>query len=339
MTWKRGTVVTVLALLVSGCGVLSSKADRQRAQELADAVHPGELRVVGARKLFPETTGSEVTFALRGDPDAFVRLRVDAGDDRCGGLPCAQALRDARRQGEAAAAEWRAMKAEFADCGYEVHAATVSRGAVTDPWIAHALTDDNVTDVLARIGDCLESYSRSLPAGQTAGRTSMTVHIAHPSTVRGLPAGREDEPTLVRKTRRKLGAALAGRASYAVTYAWREGVVRPETGTARIVLPFEERQKFNDRVHASTSEWLRSKHPDAKVSRVYGGAWTLRPGRVDRMRGWVLFCKGPEEQEKRCLGNHALAVTVDAKGRLTGEPAVVENVREGRGALRLPPLD
>lgn len=331
--------VTVLALLVSGCGVLSTKEDRQRAQELAEAVYPGELRVLGARTLFPETTGSEVTYALRDDPDAFVRLRVDAGDDRCGGRPCARALRDARRQGEAAAAEWRAMKAEFAGCGYEVHAATVVRGMVTDPWIAQALTNDNVTDVLAGVGACLESYSRSLPAGQTAGRTSITVHIAHPSTVRDLPAARKDEPTLVRKTHPELGATLAGRASYAVTYAWREGVVRPETGTARIVQPFKERQKFKEQVHASAAEWLRDTHPDAKVSPGYGGAWSLRPGRVDRLRGWVLFCKGPAEQEERCLGNHALAVTVDLEGRLVGEPTVFDDVREGRGALRLPPLD
>ncbi|MFC4493081.1 SCO7460 family lipoprotein [Streptomyces ovatisporus] len=331
--------LTVLALLASGCGVLSTKEDQQRAQELAEAVYPGELRVVGARTLFPETTGSEVTYALRDDPDAFVRLRVEAGHDRCGGQPCAQALRDARGRGEAAAAEWRVLKGEFARCGYEVHAASVKRGTVTDPWIAQALSNGNVEDVLARIGDCLRRYSRALPAEQHAGRTSVTVHLADPSQVRELPAGREGDPALLRRTAPGLHAALAGRSSYAVTYTWRDGVVRPESGTARIVRPFEDRQEFKRKVHASAAEWLKGPHPRAELAQGYGGAWSLLPARVDRLRGWVLFCESPGEKGKRCLGNSALALTVDLEGRLVGEPTVVSGIRDGRGALRLPPLD
>ncbi len=339
MKWRRGMAVTVLALLVSGCGVLSTKEDRQRAQELAEAVYPGELRVVGARTLFPETTGSEVTYGIRDDADAFVRLRVEAGDDTCGREPCAQALRDARARGEAAAAEWRSLKREFERCGYEVHAATVVRSTVSDPWIAQSLTNDNVRGVLARIGDCLEHYSRALPAEQKAGRTSITVRIAHPSTVRDLPAGRPDDPTLLRKTDHELHAALAGRSSYAVTYTWHGCVVQQETGTARIVWPFEEREEFKRKVHASAAEWLKRTYPDVELSHGYGGAWTLLPGRVDRLRGWVLFCEGPQEQKKRCLGNRALAVTVDQEGRLVGEPTVVRDIRDEHGVLRLPPLD
>jgi hypothetical protein len=338
MRWRCGVAVTVLALLVSGCGVLSTKEDRKRAQELAEAVYPGELRVVGARTLFPETTGSEVTYALRDDADAFVRLRVDSGNGKCGGEPCTQALRDARGRGEAAAAEWRLLRGEFVRCGYDVHAATVVRGTVTDPWISQPLTNGNVTDVLARIGDCLERYSRALPSQQSADRTSITVHLAHPSTVRDLPAGRKDDPTLLRKTDQELHAALAGRTSYAVTYTWRDGVVQSETGVARIVQPFEERQEFKGKVHTSAAEWLKDAHPDAELARGYGGLWSLLPGRVDRMRGWVLYCESPAEQGKRCLGNRALAVTVDLEGRLVDEPTVVRKIRDGRGALRLPPL-
>jgi hypothetical protein len=327
---------TMVALLVSGCGVLSTKEDRRRAGELAESVYPGELRLVGARTLFPARTGSEVTFALRDDPDAFVRLHVDAGN--CSGEPCARSLREARAQGEAAAAEWRLLRREFARCGYEVHAVTVSRGTVTDPWVARTLTNDNVTDVLTEVGTCLERFSRALGDERAAGRTHSTVHIAHPSAAGRLPAGREDHPTLLRRTAPERHAALGGRLSYAVAYTWRDGVVQPASGAARIVRPFRARQEFTDKVHAAAGAWLARERPGAEPVRGYTGVWRLIPGRVDRQRGWVLFCDGPPRKGERCLGERALQVTVDLEGRPVDRPAVVNDIRDERGVLRLPPL-
>ncbi|MEU6732608.1 hypothetical protein ABZ929_05295 [Streptomyces physcomitrii] len=350
---RHGVALTALALLVGGCGLLSTEEDRNRAEELAEQVYPGELRVVGARTLFPADSGSEITFALRDDPEAFVRLRVDAERDRCeGGAPCARALREARARGEAAAAEWRLLRGELEHCGYEVHAVRVTRDAVAEPWISVPLSNRNLTGVLDRLGGCLERYSRALPSAARTGRTAINVNIAAPEAVRSLPRGKQGDPVLLRKSSTKLLAALASGPYHAVSYAWRDGAVLPGSGTPRRVLPFEDNQEFVRAVHTSTARWLRRTHPQAQVVEGYSGIWSLRPGRLDRQRGYVLYCEGPEShpghrstggtrspRADRCLGNHALVVTVDLRGNLLDEPRVERDVREGRGPLNLPPLD
>ncbi|MEU1277321.1 hypothetical protein [Streptomyces sp. NPDC005805] len=338
--WRRGVVVAALALLVSGCGVLSTKEDRAFAAELAERVHPGELRLIGARTLFPETSGSEVTYALRDDPDAFVRLRVDAGRERCEGSgDCAAALREARARGEAAAAEWRLLRDELGRCGYEVHAVRVLRGTVFEPWIATELTEPGLADQLARIGGCLERYARALPAATAAERTGTSVHIASPAAVRELPRGEEDAPTLLRLSSSGRQAALAARTSHAVAYTWRDGALLPDSGRPRIVRTREDRLAFTAAVHDATDAWLARSVPGARAVRTWGGVWSLLPGRLDRQRGYVLFCEGPVAADERCLGKDAVLVTVDPAGRLVAEPQVVRDVREGRGPLNLPPLD
>ncbi|MYS56100.1 hypothetical protein GTW46_39660, partial [Streptomyces sp. SID6013] len=86
----------LVGLLAGGCAAFGTDDDVRRARELADDLYPGELDVVDARPLFPEATGSEVTLSVAGDPDAAVRFRVDAAEDRCDGGPdCADALRAA----------------------------------------------------------------------------------------------------------------------------------------------------------------------------------------------------------------------------------------------------
>jgi hypothetical protein len=79
-----------------------------------------------------------------------------------------------------------------------------------------------------------------------------------------------------------------------------------------------------------------SARPQAVFS-PYTGVWRLLPGRVDRFKGYTLFCDQPDER-KRCLGRHAVAVTTDLEGNLIGEPTVIRDVRIGNGSLQLPPM-
>lgn len=333
-------VMAALVLLARACGPVVTRRHRKRAGELAEALYPGRLRVIGARPLFPQAGGSEIAFAVTGDPDAVVRLRVDAGAGSCGGQPCDRALARALREARTAAEDLRALSAALGRCGYEVYAVGSARSAVGEPWIAAALTDDTVTDVLGEIGACLRRWSldRPAPEGSPVPRGT-TVNVVAPEAVRDLPAGPSRWPTLMRLTHPRLPAALSRRPYHAVHYAWRDGAVDPASATVRIVRPFAQRQRFDAAVRANVASWLGSAVPGAVVVEGYGGVWRLVPGRVDRLSGHVLFCapEDPHARGRRCPGCHAVAVTVGPDGALAGEPVVVRGVREGDGSLRLPP--
>ncbi|MGW1144188.1 SCO7460 family lipoprotein [Streptomyces sp. NPDC002454] len=323
MRWRRGygAAAVALAVLVSGC-VASTGEDRDRARETAEEVYPGELTVVGARSLFPAFEGSEVTFAVRDDPDAAVVLRVDAEGDRCDGGACGPALRAARERAEASARAWRALEREFSRCGHEVLGVKASGGTVTEPWIAARLDDGNVTAVLRRIGGCLEAYGRAVPPPRTAPGTSagaVVVHVVDPSVVDGLPEPAAEAPTLVGRTSTERHAALARRAYRAVLYRWTREGIEPQPVSARLVMPFEEKQAFEEEVHANVRAWLRPYRPHAVLS-AYGGIWKLAEGRVDRLEGVVKYCDEPRGERPACVGDHVLHVTVDRAGRLVGDP-------------------
>ncbi|MFI6347962.1 SCO7460 family lipoprotein [Streptomyces sp. NPDC050560] len=330
--------VPLVLLLASGCAT-TTKADRRAARELAEKVYPGELRVVRAGTLFPETSGSEVTFALRDDPDAAVVLRMDAKRDDCGGEPCEEALRSARDSGERAAADWRALDTAFAGCGHRVLGVTAAGGSVSEPWIAAPLTNDTATAALTEVGACLQAWARALPGDGEAGRrTGMSVHIVAPEHARGLPGGRDGDPTVLRMSSRRLLAALSKHTFHTASFRWHGDTPVPGSGQLVRTQPFEEGQRFADRARGSVAAWLAAEHPDAAVVDAWSGVWHLAPGRVDRLRGYVLFCAGKPAAGQRCYGDRAALVTVDPQGRLRGTPAVLDGIRDERGALRLPPL-
>ncbi|MGW2659143.1 SCO7460 family lipoprotein, partial [Streptomyces sp. NPDC001478] len=149
-----GALLCSVALLLSGCGVLDTKDDRRYAEKLADEHYPGMLRVIGARTLFPQSEGSEISFAVADDPDAVVRLRVDAGKGTCNSHPCLGVLDEAVTRGRAEARRLRLMIRTFAACGYEVIAYEPASGA---PWIVGSLTNDTVKATLADIGACVRA--------------------------------------------------------------------------------------------------------------------------------------------------------------------------------------
>ena len=300
---------TLIGLLGAAIGVTTTPRDRRRARRVAQRALPGRLRVVSARTLFPASAGSEVVFALHDDPDAFARLRV------AGAEPAEEAVRQAVTEAEAAAENWRALDSAFREGGHRVHA--LDR-PVADPWVSAELTNDTLAEVLAGLVPCLNR----------AGLSSLL--IAAPQTVAELPAADSRLPTLLRLTDRRLLAALSGHRTYH-RLSSTEG-----TPVLSLVRPFVRQQFYESRAAASAGRWLAGAVPGAEVTAVLGIS-RLLPGRVDRVRGYVVFRDEPE-QGRLPLGNHALLVTTDLDGELAAEPTVLREVRAGRGPLRLPPL-
>lgn len=327
-----GALVCSVALMLGGCAAVSTKEDRRFAEELAETYHPGDLRVIGADKLFPKAGGSEITFSVTDDPDAVVRMRVDAEAGTCNTHSCRGVLDDAVERGRQEAARLRVLVDTFKDCGHEVIAVEPSSGA---PWIVASLTDESVTRVLKDIGSCVRRWREADSGKDRSAVRGASVNLASPSVAQERPAGKASQPTAMRLSATPLLAALQSHPYYIAGYTATDGRIDP-AGRARIVRPSESRREFARTVHRAVEARLRTSYPRVQVSD-YDWVWRLEPGTVERLTGYVLYCEEPDG-EKTCLGDQAVVVTTDVHGAPVGELRPVGRVREGRGPLRLPPL-
>ncbi len=328
-----GVLAGSLALLGAGCGVVSTEDDRRAAEELAEKHFPGQLRAVGARTLFPGSGGSEVSFAVTDDRDAVVRLRIDADAGTCDRKDCAGVLAEAKERARVQAEDFRTLRSAFDACGYEV----VALGPTgTPPYVVAEFTNATVARKLREIGDCVQRWVTASGADSPLGKAKATyVNVVSPSVADRRDRGRDSWPTVMRLTRSDLLASLTEHAYFSASYEIGAGRV-DTTGSARIVRPFRERQKFGDTVQNAVKEHLRATHPRVVVSD-YQWIWRLEPGRVDRQTGYVLFCPEPQARGRCVNADDAALVTTDEHGNPVGKIRLVHDVREGTGMLRLPP--
>ncbi|MYU26469.1 hypothetical protein GTY84_32910 [Streptomyces sp. SID8352] len=341
--WGRrsggGMAAALVVLLLAGCGVFDTEDDERRARELADAFHPGRLTVIGARSLVPEATGSEVTFAVTDDPDAAVTLRLDASEERCeGGATCEEALANALERGLDRAAELRLVRDAFEGCGHRVLAVDRQRAA---PWIAVRITQQGLDGVLEELGACAQRWvTARAERGRLGDSRWVSVSVTTPARAGKLPAAGSDRPTALRLTHGPRLAALSAQPYYVVDFPVgddAEHTVDAARPQMRIVEPFERREEFSQRIDASVLPLLRGTYPEAVATGGSGlGVWRLEPGRIDRVRGYVLFCARPPEGGGRCLGDLAALVTADPEGGSAEVVRVLTDIRDERGVLDLP---
>ncbi len=331
-----GTLAGSLVVLVGACGVVDTKDDRRAAEELAEKHFPGKLEAIGARTLFPGSGGSEVTFAVTDDRDAVVRLRIDtdqADQGLCDRKDCAGVLAEAVKRGRQQADDFRTLKGAFDSCGYEVIALDTTGAA---PYVVAELTNATVTKVLGEIGECIQRWVTASGADSALakGRASY-VNVVSPSVADRRDRGKDSWPTVMRLTRTDLLASLTKHTYFSASYDFEAGRV-DTTGRARVVRPFREREKFGETVQNAVKEQLRATYPRVVMS-TYQWIWRLEPGRVDRQTGYVLFCPEPGARGQCVNPDDAALVTTDEHGNPVGTIRLVHDVREGTGALRLPP--
>ncbi|RPK88275.1 hypothetical protein [Streptomyces sp. ADI98-10] len=331
-----GALAGSLVVLLGACGVVDTEDDRRAAEELAEKNFPGQLKALGARTLFPGSGGSEVTFAVTDDRDAVVRLRIDtdrADQGLCDRKDCAGALAEAVKRGRQQAEDFRTLKGAFDACGYEVIALGTTG---TPPYVVAELTNATVTKVLGEVGECVQRWvSASGAAGTSAKAQGSYVNVVSPAVADRRDRGKDSWPTVMRLTRSDLLASLTKQAYFSASYEIEAGRV-DTNGSARVVRPLRERQKFGDTVQNAVKEQLRATYPRVVMS-TYQWIWRLEPGRVDRQTGYVLFCPEPEARGRCVNSDDAALVTTDEHGNPVGRIRLVHDVREGTGALRLPP--
>ncbi|WP_432148510.1 SCO7460 family lipoprotein [Streptomyces sp. bgisy029] len=322
-----------LMALLGACGVVTTKEDRRAAEELADKHLPGQLKAIGARTLFPGTGGSEVTFAVADDRDAVVRLRIDADKGTCDRKECAGVLTEALARGTADAAAFRTLRDAFDGCGYEV----IALGHPgTPPYVVAELANDTVEKVLADIGGCVQRWVTASPADSPLAQAKASyVNIVSPAVAAERDRGKDSWPTVMRLTRGNLLGSLTEHTYHSASYDIAAGRV-DTAGRARVVRPFKQRQEFGRTVRKAVADELRATYPNVVMSD-YQWVWRLEPGRIDRQTGYLLFCPEPGERGRCVNGDDAVLVTADEHGNPVGKIRIVHDVREGTGALRLPP--
>ncbi|MEU6997987.1 hypothetical protein [Nonomuraea sp. NPDC046570] len=325
--WTAG-LAAVLVLAAGGCA-LGTGDDQRLAEEVAAKQYPGRLKVVTARNLFPETSGSEVVFALTGDPGTVVRLRVDAEAGTCRRESCERQLAEAVRAGESLGAAWRHLATAFQGCGHPVIA---TNWPLNEVWIEAAPTNATVKAVLAEVGECVQRWAADRDGSSDAEKSgSLSVNLIEPAVARKRPQGAPEYPAMLRLTDSELRAALSEKSRFIASYTVAEDESKPPAVTMRIFRPFDERQAFEKKVQEAVAGWLRANRPGATVGGVVG-IWYLEPGTVDRLAGHVRFCEG-KPQGGQCRGEEVVAVAVDPQGNPVGG---FEVMQDEKGAPQLP---
>ncbi|WP_411080200.1 SCO7460 family lipoprotein [Streptomyces sp. cmx-18-6] len=322
-----------LVALLGGCGIITTKEDRRAAEELADKHFPGRLQSVEARTLAPGSGGSEVTFAVADDRDAVVRLRIKADDGMCDRKDCAGVLTEAVARGLADAAAFRTLRDAFDACGYPV----IALGPTgTAPSVVAEMTNATVEKVLADIGGCVQRWVSASGADSPLAKAKAAyVNVVSPAVAAKRSRGQASWPTVMRLTRGDLLASLTRHRYHSASYDIHAGRVETQ-GRARAVRPFRQSQEFGRTVQKAVGEQLRATYPNVVVS-TYQWVWRLEPGRVDRQTGYRLFCPEPDARGRCVNSDDAVLVTTDERGNPVGKIRIVHDVRDGTGALRLPP--
>lgn len=127
------------------------------------------------------------------------------------------------------------------------------------------------------IGSCVRRWTEAdARSGGTAHARGASVNIASPAVAQRRPAARTSRPTAMRLSETRLLATLQSRPYFVASYSAARGRI-DTAGSARIVQPFETRQRFAATVRAAVLEQLRLSHPHVRVSE-FQGVWRLEPG-------------------------------------------------------------
>ncbi len=325
--------MSALVSLLAACGVGDAKADVRTAQELADRLFPGRLTVIGSRSLFPQDSGSEVTFAVRDDPDAIVRLAVKSDK-----ADIEQKMRDAVDLGRAQAAELRTALKVFRECGHEIVGIGEIPFANTSfdltVWTAAPIMNTTVTRLVRSLDECVAKWrdarsNSDSPWRSKAGTITLNILSAQQPPTLPIATG----PAYQKLTDRGLAEVLAGSPHHG-------GLITPGRSLADVLAPamsFEEGQKFGAAMETAARDWLATAdlNPKPRLGRYLSTANRLLPGSADKMRTYVTVCFSPSEKLP-CPDEGAIAFTVDLPTKTTTNFTIVRKIRDNDGKYTYP---
>jgi len=314
--------------------LLSACADRQGAIDaataLVEATYPGRLELVGTQL---RKDHYDVIFAIRGDPFTRIRFGVDRDPARCRpGSDCEERLHRAYVAGVAAGAKLRAVNTALSQCG--VVPLAIEGNDVTTDFTTVIELDLAVQDqqpALDRLTPCITAFRSALPPDATPEQRSLKLRIL-------LPQSRE--PASV-PARLLFETTLAGSRSDEISFLTGIGpdANRFLAENLRDNPEFLSGKEMRDR-HGDAAERALSDDPTGghvpKLAFLTGAR--LDPQRLDVIRSYILACSTVQKGQGPCRTDIAVRLRYDlGTGEVIPE-AVIRDIRDAQGNLRLPPL-
>lgn len=314
--------------------LLSACADRQDAIDaataLAEATYPGQLELVGTQL---QKDHYDVVFAIRGDPFTRIRFGVDRDASRCRpGSPCEERLHRAYASGISAGTKLRALNAAFPRCG--VVPLAIQDGQAGPNFTAVIELDLAAQDpqpALDRLSACLAAFRSALPPGAAPEQRSLKLRILLPD------AGGAAPPSSLLTFETKLAKARVDDISFLTGIGPEADRISAEN--LRVHPAFLSARDMRDRL-ADAADTALAGDPAGGVipTLAFPTGTRLDPQRLDVIRTYILACSAPQKGQTPCKPDIAVRMRYDlATGEVT-EQAIIRDIRDAAGNLRLPPL-
>lgn len=321
---------------LSLCACLSACADRQEAIDaataLVEATYPGQLKLVGTHM---QKDHYDVIFAIKGDPFSRIRFGVDRDAARCRpSSPCEDRLHRAYAAGVAAGAKLKALNAAFPGCEV-VPLAVEDRdfGIGFTAIIELDLAARDQQPALDRLTPCIAAFRSALPPEATPEQQSLQLRILLPERD---GAARAPAPALVTfdttlaKARRDEISFLTG--------------IGPDNDRIlalklRVHPAFLSRKITRDRLVDAAETALAGDPGGGQVATLAFPTGTrLDAQRLDVIRTYILACSTVRKGQGPCRTDMAVRLRLDLATDEVIPEAILRDIRDAHGNLRLPPL-
>lgn len=324
---RAARALTLLALL----GCLAACADRsgsvQAAQDLADALYPGQLELHAAEL---QKEHYAVVLAVKGDPVTRIRFDMDRDPAQCRvGAPCETRLRSAYAAGLAAGARLKALDRAFRACGLPLLAVEGRAPGQQRLIVELALGTENQQPALDRLAACVAEFKRD-PGDALKQDEHLLFRVVLPGTEGAAP--RPDPLTF----EASLPSEREREPSYFVAAALAEERI---SQTALRLSPNYLRTSGQDeRLVEAARSFLARQQPGAQI-RSSAPLWDTRldAQRLDLLRSYVLACSRPEAAGP-CREDLAVRLSYDLGTAQAAEFELLPIVRQAGRPLDLPAL-
>jgi len=322
------------AALAAGTLLLTSCGDRQgsidAATTLAEAVFPEQLDVFDTQMMKGQYA---VIFTRKGDPFSRIRLYVDRDPAKCRvGTHCEQQLRTSYANGTAAGAKLKAMAQTLPSCGVAILGVDASK---LDPSFRTDIELDmdraDQQPALDRLARCIAAFRAALPDDATPEQRGLSFGILLPRPGKAAP------PDAVPSFEKSIDRSRMDEPRYLIFVGPEETQLTP---SALRLHPYHlVRPDTRDRLAATARDVLSAQRQPGHIQHhVEFHGTRLDPQRLDVLRTYVLACSVHEPGKGPCRTDLAIRMRYDLTTGEVSETAILRDIRDDRGALRLRPL-
>lgn len=328
MRLARYVAMTMVASLLTACGDRQGSIDAATA--LAEAVYPGQLELFDTHL----TTGQyAVIFTKKGDAFSRIRLFVDPDPAKCRvGTHCERQLRRAYVNGTAAGAKLKAMAATLPPCGIAILGVDASRlDASFQTEIELDMDPADQQPALDRLSRCIAAFRAALPADATLAQQGVSLSILLPRP------GKAVQPDPAPSFETSIGRSRMNEPRYLTFLKPDETRLKASAlrlHPAHLLIP-----DISDRLAAQARDVLSAQRQPGHIQQYVSFHGTrLDPQRLDVLRTYVLACSFHEPGKGPCRTDLAVRMRYDMKTGEATETAILRDIRDDRGSLRLPAL-